>query len=156
MLNSFPTRACLLMLLLAIPGCAQLPPDYSPNYSYMSEAPLGPTGRTQRHVLVPNACLTADPTDTAARLGPHLPPGCANAHDLLTMVEHDRDLVEGRPLGPAPAAPSARAAQKYIDGVEAPLGAGVSNRPNVGTPPPVDTWSGTQPSTQPGTQQVSQ
>jgi hypothetical protein len=103
-------------------GCAELPPDVPPGYSYVPVASLTRPGRVD-YVLAPDACLTPDPTDF--QLGPRLPPGCANAANLEAMVERKRDLVHGRRLGPAPAAPSARAAQHYIYGTRRYLGAGV-------------------------------
>ena len=125
-----------LVMLLPLAGCAQLPPDYSPNYSYVPV--VSPDGRV-RYVLAPDACLTPDPTDR--QLGPRLPPGCANAANLLAMTERKRDVVQGRKLGLAPAAPAARAAQKYIYGPRdqrEPLGAGVG-RPTFGGPTPAGT-----------------
>ncbi len=107
--------------LLALGGCAQMPPDYSANYHYMPVVSPGEPGRVH-YVLVPDACLMPDPTDHM--LGPRLPPGCANAANLLAMTERKRDLVRGRKLGAAPAAPAARAAQKYIYGPSESLGAG--------------------------------
>jgi hypothetical protein len=121
---------CLAVAAPALGGCAwapapqistptvyfgsfpQQPPDYSPDYA--SVPVVAPNGRT-RYVLVPRACLVADETEPPF-LGPHLPPGCANAHNLQRMAERQSDLVHGRPLGAAPAAPSARAAQQYIYG----------------------------------------
>jgi hypothetical protein len=122
----------LVIMLLPLAGCAQLPPDYSPNYSYVPV--VAPDGRV-RYVLAPDACLTPDPTDR--QLGPRLPPGCANAANLLAMADRKRDVVQGRKLGLAPAAPAARAAQRYIYGPRdsrEPLGAGVG-RPGLGIAP---------------------
>jgi hypothetical protein len=93
---------------------APVPPDYSPRYV---RVPVYSTARPDRiagYQLVPESCLTPDPTDT--ELGSRLPPGCANDANLLGMIESKRDLVQGRKLGPAPALPSARAAQKYLYG----------------------------------------
>lgn len=119
---------CLTVMPLVLAGCSPLlPPEYSPHYSYMPS-----TTSRQHYVLVPNACLTPDPTDTA--IGPHLPPGCANASNLEHMAERKRDLVEGRRLGPAPAATSARAAQRYLDGPTGQLGGAVGT-PNITTAP---------------------
>ncbi|WP_295810929.1 hypothetical protein [uncultured Nitratireductor sp.] len=83
-------------------------------------------------VLVPEACLglpadqSPEPAETrltvVPQLGPHLPPGCANAYNLQLMAEQKRDLIEGRELGDAPAAPSARAARRYIYGEGDALG----------------------------------
>ena len=131
---------CLAVAASALAGCAaappypdqtvywgtfpQQPPDYSPDYA--SVPVVDRNGRT-RYVLVPKACLTPDPTEPPF-LGPHLPPGCANAHNLQRMAERQSDLVRGRPLGAAPAAPSARAAQEYIYGTKGtggPLGGGL-------------------------------
>ena len=93
------------------------PPDYSPDYT--SVPVVAANGRT-RWVLVPKACLVPDATEPPL-LGPHLPPGCANAHNLQRMAERKSDLVRGRPLGAAPAAPTARAAQEYIYGAKGTL-----------------------------------
>ena len=99
------------------------PPDYSPQFTKV--AVVRDDGR-EKHVLVPEACLS--PGDQSpADYGPErLPPGCANNYNLQKMAARKRDLVKGRPLGPAPAAPAARAAQQYIDGRhDTTLGGGV-------------------------------
>jgi hypothetical protein len=105
------------------------PPDYSPDYT--SVPVVAPNGKT-RWVLVPKACLVPDATEPPL-LGPHLPPGCANAHNLQRMAERKSDLVYGRPLGAAPAAPTARAAQEYIYGkkgdLPGTLGGGLPSAP---------------------------
>jgi hypothetical protein len=106
------------------------PPDYSPDYT--SVPVVGPNGKT-RWVLVPKACLVPDATEPPF-LGPHLPPGCANTYNLQRMAERKSDLVHGRPLGAAPAAPTARAAQEYIYGTKGTLGGGLPRAP--GTVPP--------------------
>jgi hypothetical protein len=135
---------CLAVAALALAGCApalnptslywanfpEQPPDYSPDYSYVPV--VGADGRT-RMVLLPNACLVPDPTGLPT-LGPHLPPGCANAHNLLRTAERKSDLLHGRPLGAAPASPTARAAQEYIYGAKGTLGGGLPRTP--GSPPP--------------------
>ena len=104
------------------------PPDYSPDYT--SVPVVAPDGRT-RWKLVPIACLVPDATEPRL-LGPHLPPGCANAHNLQRMAERKSDLVHGRPLGAAPAAPTARAAQEYIYGAKGTLPGTLGG----GLPPP--------------------
>jgi hypothetical protein len=112
--------------VMALSACAQLPPDYSADYVRVPVYSSGPSHRIVGYDLVPQACLTPDPTDT--QLGPRLPPGCANNANLAAMIERKRDAVEGRKLGAAPASPSARAAQKYIYGTpQAPAGSGVSS-----------------------------
>jgi hypothetical protein len=136
---------CLAVAALALAGCAPppypggpvvwgatfpvQPPDYSPDYTYVPV--VARDGRT-RMVLAPKACLVADPTQLPA-LGPLAPPGCANAYNLLRMAERKSDLVHGRPLGAAPAAPTARAAQEYIYGAKGTLGGGLPRVP--GSPP---------------------
>jgi hypothetical protein len=124
-------RLCATAILLGTTGCAQLPPDHSPHYSYVAvPSPYRPD--RPHYVLAPDACLVSDPTDQGY-FGPRLPPGCANAHNLQQMAERERDLVHGRRLGAAPAGPSVRAAQQYLNGGEGPLGAGVV-RPGISAP----------------------
>jgi hypothetical protein len=120
--------------LLALAACADLPPDYSPNFA---QVPVVSPDRVVRYQLVPEACLVPDPTDT--QLAPRLPPGCANNANLLAMVEQKRDVVHGRKLGAAPAAPSARAAQRYIYGTRGQLGAAVGTSAPPVTPAAVST-----------------
>jgi hypothetical protein len=116
------------LLSACTPG---FPPDYSSEYSYV--AVESPHGRVH-NVLVPDACLTPDPT-AAIKNGPLLPPGCANAYNLQRMAEREHDLVKGRKLGRAPAEPSARAAQRYLNGAEqGPLGAGAASAQPGGMP----------------------
>jgi hypothetical protein len=105
------------------PEASLVPSDYSPNYTRVSV--VSEDGHTKR-ALVPEACITPDdqsPADTGPQ---RLPPGCANNYNLQQMAARKRDLTKGRALGAAPAAPTARAAQRYIDGREQPvLGGGV-------------------------------
>jgi hypothetical protein len=49
---------------------------------------------------------------------PALAPGCANALNLLQMVEQRQDVIQGRTTGATMAAPVGRAAQVYIDGYD--------------------------------------
>lgn len=125
---------CLAVAASALGGCApplyqsvywgdfpQQPPDYSPDYT---SVPMVDRHGKTRWVLVAKACLVPDATEPPF-LGPHLPPGCANAHNLERMAERKSDLVRGRPLGAAPAAPTARAAQEYIYGTKDALGGGL-------------------------------
>lgn len=115
--------------LAVLTGCnsTSAPPrsDYSPGYSYVATGGGGSKGVTGS-VLAPDACLNdgiddddigADNMSTVVSgVGAHLAPGCANAYNLQRMVESERDLVEGRRMGPAHAAPSVRAAQRYLHG----------------------------------------
>ncbi|TSE14034.1 hypothetical protein C1D09_000825 [Mesorhizobium intechi] len=120
---------------LFLAGCMHSPQqrqDYSPGYSYVSTEAGGSEKGVSGSVVAPNACLTepADDDNPAARtdltivsgVGSHLPSGCANAYNLQRMAESQRDLVEGRRMGAAPAAPTARAARRYLDGEESPVG----------------------------------
>lgn len=133
-------RGGLLFLAAVLSGCVtESPPDYSPDYRYVATASSSGEKGASGSVLVPEACL-AEPSDQepppggtrftkVPAVGPHLPPGCANAYNLQRMAESQKDLIEGRKMGAAPAAPSVRAARRYIDGTggeEAPPSEGVS------------------------------
>ncbi|KAB2736264.1 hypothetical protein F9K97_23905 [Brucella anthropi] len=123
----------MFLSTILLSACATPPPepDHSTDYSYVPTGQNDGAKGVQGSVLVPNDCLKApadqEPTAAGTRfmkvpqVGPHLPPGCANAFNLQRMVENERDLIEGRPMGPPPAAPSVRAARRYIYGTkEAP------------------------------------
>ena len=122
--------AATLAMMLA--GCMHTPfPDYSevpPDYShrYTSVAVLTPSGREKR-VLVPEACITPDKVSEADIGEPRIPPGCANNYNIQQMAARKRDLTQGRKLDKAPGAPVARAAQRYLDGKDAPLGGAVDD-----------------------------
>ena len=106
-----------MSVVLLAGGCVRYPPDYSPFYqSVPLGVSAGPGGRA-RYAVVPDACLSYGPGDVGPA-GGRLPAGCANAYNLMRIVERERDLLRGRKLGPAPAAPAARAAQRYIDGTD--------------------------------------
>jgi type IV pilus biogenesis protein CpaD/CtpE len=119
----FLRLAASLLAAAALAACAQLPPDYSPDYVQVPVMSRNHPDRVSHYELVPKACLVADPTDTGLG-GSRLPPGCANAANLLAMAERKKDVVKGRKLGAAPASPSARAAQTYIYGSQGNLGGG--------------------------------
>ncbi|WP_208646340.1 hypothetical protein [Mesorhizobium waimense] len=134
---------CSVLPALFLAGCVNSPQqrqDYSPGYSYVSTDTGGSEKGVGGSVLAPNACLAepADDDNSAARtdltivsgVGSHLPPGCANAYNLQRMAESQRDLVEGQRMGPAAAAPTARAARRYLDGEEAPTG-GANSAPST-------------------------
>jgi hypothetical protein len=110
------------------PDYSELPPDYSPRYTAITV--VTPSGREKR-VLVPEACLHGEPPSAAEMGPPRIPPGCANNYNIQRMAERKRDLVHGRKLGPAPGATTARAAQRYLDGKEGPLGGAVESDENV-------------------------
>jgi hypothetical protein len=109
----------------ALYGFAAQPPDASPDYTYVPIIDPNRPCCVQRWVLAPRACLAPDSTEPPL-FGPHLPPACANNYNLMRMAARKRDLREGRRLGAAPAAPSARAAQQYIYGGTGPLGGGLA------------------------------
>ncbi|MCO4318283.1 hypothetical protein M8997_013895 [Phyllobacterium sp. 21LDTY02-6] len=117
-------RLALIMgVAVSISGCmGSKTQPYSPNYSYVKmggakdnvvrkgyEKEAGAQG-----VLVPDACITPD----TAEYPLYLPSGCSNNLNLQHMVARKQDLMHGREMGPAMAAPAARAAQKYIDGAQ--------------------------------------
>lgn len=106
---------------MCLSACGQMPPDVSPHYVRVPVVSPDAPGKV-RYVLVPEACLTRDPT-ARTPLGETLPPGCANAYNLLRMAERKGDTERGRPLGKAPAVKTAKAAQKYLDGDTGTLGA---------------------------------
>jgi type IV pilus biogenesis protein CpaD/CtpE len=112
-----PSAGVALALLAG--GCVRYPSDYSPHYQSVPLGMSAVSGR-ERHATVPDACLAY-----AEEIGPggeRLPAGCANAINLMQMVERERDLFHGRKLGPAPAAPAAHAAERYIDGTDGAVG----------------------------------
>lgn len=128
MFSRFLRMTAPMLAVVALPACAQLPPDYSPHYVRVPVQSQKHPGRIDHYELVPEACLVPDPSDTGLG-GSRLPPGCANAANLLAMVERKGDVVQGRKLGTGPASPSARAAQRYIYGPRD------NNGPDVNTPP---------------------
>jgi hypothetical protein len=94
----------------ALSGCATSlePVTYSPAYVRLAD-------RQGKAVWVPRACLEP----VKAGIQEKLPLGCANALNLARMIERPADLQRGRPMGPALAAPVARAAEAYVNGYTA-------------------------------------
>ena len=147
-LKSASSLALLTGLLLG--GCLPHEPlPYSPNYSRLTlvdESRAAEPGavhkakarpvRQATTVGVPDACVTPDVTEQPL----YLPPGCANNLNLQIMVERPRDLVQGRQPGPAAAAPTVRAAERYLyEETEAERRTGKtdqSRRQRPTTPPP--------------------
>lgn len=115
----------VLLAVIAVAGCnapARDPLPYSPNYQYLGVQGQGQAGVIRKGYetagavsgqLVPDACVTPDVTADPF----YLPPGCATNLNLQQMVVQQGDLLRGRPMGPAMAAPAARAARRVIDGV---------------------------------------
>lgn len=112
-------------LAAALAGCVRTPPDYSPHYSSAAGRAAWSTVTVPVDGLVPEACMTPDPTQVSD-LGPFLPPGGANAYNLMRMAERKHDLVHGRQMGRAPGLPTFRAAQQYLTGSERDPGKSVS------------------------------
>jgi hypothetical protein len=132
-------RHALALTASLLGGCAQIPSTPSSEFVAVPVPVTDRYGITRMHPETwPEACLTPDPTAEPI-LGQYLPPGCANNYNLLRMTEHQDDLVRGRKLGAAPAAPAVRAAQRYIYGGEGPLGAGVSPSGSVAATAPDST-----------------
>ncbi|MCG5486265.1 MAG: hypothetical protein KK482_21535 [Sinorhizobium meliloti] len=111
----------VVVLSLSAGACSgSHPQPYSPNYSSISmrgaPAKAGIVHKgydvAERQVLVPDACITPDTADQPL----YLPPGCANNLNLQFMAQNQGDLIQGREMGPAMAAPVARAAKNYLDG----------------------------------------
>jgi len=142
----------VLFMSLVLGGCLPHEPlPYSPNYSRVTmvdELPPEPgavrKAKARRSaeattVVVPDACITPDVTEQPL----YLPPGCANNLNLQMMVEHPKDLGQGRQPGPAAAAPTVRAAQRYLyEGTEAERRTGGKSEQQKRPPTP--------PPTQPG------
>jgi type IV pilus biogenesis protein CpaD/CtpE len=129
----FLRLAASLLAAAALQACAQIPPDYSPDYVQAPVMSRSHPDRVSHYELVPKSCLVPDPTDTGLGAS-RLPPGCANNANLLAMVERKKDVVKGRKLGAAPASPSVRAAQKYIYGPDGTLGVGINPSTQPATP----------------------
>ncbi|MBA8879566.1 hypothetical protein [Phyllobacterium myrsinacearum] len=116
----------VLFAVLGISGCMTQPEPYSPNYHYVSTGTAAANGNgkvvrkgydrpgdiAEGRILVPDACTTPDNTADAL----YLPQGCANNLNLQLMAEKESDLLRGREMGPAMAAPVARAAKRVIEG----------------------------------------
>lgn len=71
---------------------------------------VGLAGRGGHQGYLPQACLAHGTASQGARL----PPGCANALNLLGMVANPEDLLRGRAMGPAYVAPAAAAVERYL------------------------------------------
>jgi hypothetical protein len=124
-----------IALLPALGGCTRIPDYPTSQFSRLAlDTAGGPGSQPSRQVLWPDDCRPAAPPSELP-VGGGLPPGCANAYNLLMMAEREDDVVRGRRLGPAAAAPSARAAQKYVYGGEGPLGAGIADSGGVASLP---------------------
>jgi len=114
-MKRYSTWFCLMALTL-LAGCKTHldPVSYSPDY----QAIPGADGRVE---VTPIECLKPSAPDEfglAEDYRPTLALGCANALNLLQMVEQRQDVTQGRATGPTMAAPVGRAAQVYIDGYD--------------------------------------
>jgi hypothetical protein len=132
--------AAAAVAVMAVPACAPLPPEYSSHYVQVPVESQKHPGKVT-YVLVPEACLNPDPSDTGLG-GPRLPPGCANNANLLAMAERKKDLVAGRHLGPAQGGPPAKAADAYLN---ASPGSGAPFPGGIQTPAPASKTDETVP-----------
>ncbi len=133
MRSSLPWFQLSFAVLPLLAGCTRFPTDSTSRYSYV---PMASDASRPHYVLWPDACRSEKPS-TDLPLGSGPPLGCTNDYNLLHMAEREGDLVSGRRLGAAPAAPSARAAGKYIYSGEDPMGAGLAD-PGGFVPPTAD------------------
>ncbi|SEQ56165.1 MULTISPECIES: CpaD family pilus assembly lipoprotein [Pseudomonas] len=104
-IDSRHSLAVLGAAVMLLAGCSLEPVSYASDYVRLAD-------RNGQAVWVPRACLSPETAAAPDRL----PMGCANALNLARMIERPSDLQRGRPMGPAMAAPVARAAEAYITG----------------------------------------
>ncbi len=138
-MHRFIIQSAAILAATLLAGCreeldvalTEPPPAYSSDYTYIDV--VSENGKVKR-VLVPEACLTEN-NSYSANLGlSRLPPGCANNYNLQRMAERKGDLLHGRPLGPAPAAPAASAARRYINNRGEVRGGAVNPENQPGSP----------------------
>lgn len=97
-----------VVALFVLGGCSTMATsDYSSRFVGMSNL----EGET---AYMPRACLAAPLATSDEPSAVHLPPGCANALNLLGMVADPQDLIQGREMGPAYVAPAAAAVERYL------------------------------------------
>ena len=101
----------LIPLSTLLSGCVSSLGPISWETGYRQVAPDPADGEdAQRLSIVPNTCR-AEPGEAGIVT---LPPGCANDLNLQQMVERPSDLLHGREMGPARAAPVAAAARERL------------------------------------------
>ncbi len=90
---------------------AQLGVEASDGGAAPASAANAVTVTLQREVLLPTACLQDDqwPDQGLA------PSGCTTGLTAVEMAEDQRDLIEGRSMGPASGAAAAAAIERYLD-----------------------------------------
>ncbi len=101
----------LIPLSMLLGGCASSlgPISWETGYRQVAEDPADGDA-AQRLAIVPNTCrVQPDQTGIVT-----LPSGCANDLNLQRMVERPDDLLQGREMGPASAAPVAAAARERL------------------------------------------
>lgn len=109
----------LLGLLMGVGGCVM--PATSGTSArawqggYDLEPTLGASAGDERAFLSVQPRRCADIRHDARGARAPLPLGCANDLNLQSMVARPEDLLRGQPMGPARAAPIARAAQAEIE-----------------------------------------
>jgi len=101
------------LALLLLTGCQSSmgPMSWTSGYRQVTAADADASNAA---LIVPNLCQT-QPDETGLVT---LPPGCANDLNLQLMVVEPQDLVRGREMGPAMAAPVADAANELLHGRE--------------------------------------
>lgn len=108
----------LLASLVLMTGCESAlgPMSWETGYRQVvaADGSLPGSEGHQRQLIVPNTCQT-QPEQSGIVM---LPPGCANDLNLQLMVERPSDLIRGREMGPALAAPVANAARERLDNRE--------------------------------------
>ena len=100
--------AALMCSALSIAGCETdlKQSEYSQDYG---------VNLPERHTPFPEACLESAGEGLSSRM----PPGCANALNLMRMVERPSELQKGTDPGPALAAPVGQAVTRYLTPDEA-------------------------------------
>lgn len=112
-------RALLtLSVALALAGC-HAAPTAPPEWPV---AVVPAAGQPGRMVVVAPECApmptTAPDEPGTTWHNPHLGLGCSQARNLAVQVEQPRDMLAGRPLGPADAEREAQAVSRYRKGKE--------------------------------------
>lgn len=94
-----------IFLVFLMSGCTNMSySKYSDRYlHYKTQSDTG-------FGYVPQACMAEDLPGSEN----YLPPGCANALNLVDMVVEKNDLQHGRKMGPALVSPAVMAVERYL------------------------------------------
>jgi len=110
------TRASVLTLALLLTGCITTDSDpvlKHPDHRIVV-APAAPGSKTLK-AYAPECPVWTDHRPDPYDNMPQPQIGCANQRNLALMIDQPADLVAGRKLGPADAARSSSATQRYRD-----------------------------------------